>query len=487
MNDRYDDFVAYAQQHFEEGLIRGGFIETAQGWRGAISRAKGTTDVLISLEGDFPFQPPSVTPIDPDAVPWSWHRELSGSLCLVAEDDHGGLWWTEAVPFLEHVTAWFEQSDNGWPEDRPDLDLDRYFHPSDDTRAYLYGELTSRNNGFIRFHPSGNNTMRMGSVAAPKKSTKSAKYRIGYAAEIGDLDMPPRTWADLSALIDPNTNLDRRIHRHEVTVVMLTYRRGDHIGTITLEVFPTKDGGIAARRLRSAADTQAARSARAGLSAVKLQGCRVAIVGLGALGSFVADILSRSGISYLTLVDHDIVLPGNVIRHLVGPDAVGLPKVEAVKRYIVGRRQLQAASIATIGNRLTGGKLSAELIQAHDLVVNATADFTTTALLHVTAEALEKQVVSTALQYDGATYRIDILPPLGDAAPLPSVAENVPHIDDLAFESGCGSPISPTPPGAVIEAAAATARHAIGLLIDQPLHPAGEVRHLTETDKRTPQ
>ncbi|CAM5743054.1 hypothetical protein SALBM311S_02531 [Streptomyces alboniger] len=89
--------------------------------------------------------------------------------------------------------------------------------------------------------------------------------------------------------------------------------------------------------------------------------------------------------------------------------------------------------------------------------------------------------LSAALQNDGRTYRIDVLPPLDAAAPLPPSTTTADTQAPPLFEAGCGSPISPTPPHAVIEAAAATVRHAIGLLVDRPLHPAGETRHLHPT------
>ncbi len=487
---RYDDYVAYTRQHFEEGLTRRGFLETHAGWQGAIAHAGGATDVLITLPDQFPFHPPTVMPGDHDAVPWSWHREVSGALCLVAEDDHDGLWWTEVTAFLAQVAAWFDQAHAGWPEDRPDLDLDRYFHQSDDTRLYLYDDLAPYCNGFIRFRPASNNTMRIGRGTAspkPSRSAKGSKHRFGYLANIGYVDVPPRTWADISARIEPTTNLDRRIRRREVTVVMLTYRRGLHDGTITLEVWPTTDGGIAARRLRSAADTDASRAARAGRLAPELHRHHVAIVGVGALGSFIADMLARSGVHHLTLVDHDIVEPGNVVRHLVGPDTVGMAKVEAVKRHITARRPLQAGDIAAINDSVNSRDSAAELIKDHRLVINATADFATTALLHLTAEALDTHVLSTAMQNDGATCRIDVLPTLGGADPLPPSGAGAASTRQPLFESGCGSPISPTPPHAVIEAAATTVRHAIGLLGDRPLHPAGEVRHYQRLVERTHQ
>lgn len=475
----YDDFVAYSRQHFEEGLIRAGFTEDDNGWRGTIIHPDGSAEVRITLRSRYPFQPPSVVPLDSDAVAWSWHRELDGALCLVAEDDHDGLWWTEAPAFLEHVTAWFEQAAAGWPDDRLDLDLDRYFKSSEDERLYLYDDLARYPSGFVRFRPAANNTMRIGGGTKPGKSSKRSKDRFGFVANLGDVDVPPRSWGDVSARISPSVDLDRRIRNHTIEIVVLIYRRGSHDGVVALEVWPTVGGGIAVRRLRSGADTDAAKAARSGLLAPELRGCRVAVVGVGALGSFITDILVRSGVRHLTLLDGDVVMPGNLVRHLVGPEAVGRSKVEAVKQHLVDRSGIAVADITVINHALVSGVEAAELLSDHDLVVNATADFATTALLHVTAKALSKRIVSAAIQNDGTSYRIDVLPPLDGASPLPPSSVVGYQPEPELFEAGCGSPISPTPPYAVMEAAAATVRHTVGLLVERPLHPAGEARNLS--------
>ncbi|RVU16258.1 ThiF family adenylyltransferase [Streptomyces antnestii] len=486
-SDDFHEYVAYFRQHFEEGLIRAGFSEGEAGWEGSIPHTAGTTRVVIDLPTRFPFRPPTVTPVDHDAVPWSWHRDPDGALCLVAEDDHDGLWWTEAPAFLEHVTAWFERADTGWTDDRPDLDLDRYFQPSTDRRLYLYDDLAQYLNRPVRFSPSSNKTMRIKHGTRPSKALKHSKDRFGYVADLGEVDVPPRTWADISTRIDSKADLGRRIRQQTVAIVVLTYRRGPHGGAIVLDVAPKKDGGTVVTRLRSAADTEAARSARAGVLAPELRGSKVALVGAGALGSFIADMLVRSGVRHLTLIDDDVVVPGNLVRHLVGPDAVGLPKVEAVKQHLVRNNEALADGIGTINRALTTGSDAVDHLRNHDLVVNATADFATTALLHVSAQSLGTQVLSAVLQNDGRTYRIDVLPPLNDAAPLPPSTTRADTTAPPLFEAGCGSPISPTPPHAVVEAAAATVRHAVGLLVNRSLHPAGETRHLHSSAERNQQ
>ena len=55
---------------------------------------------------------------------------------------------------------------------------------------------------------------------------------------------------------------------------------------------------------------------------------RVALFGLGGVGSYAAEALARSGIGHLTLVDHDVVSVSNINRQLCATDeTVGQSKV----------------------------------------------------------------------------------------------------------------------------------------------------------------
>ena len=67
----------------------------------------------------------------------------------------------------------------------------------------------------------------------------------------------------------------------------------------------------------------------------RLTNARVAIFGLGGVGSYVAECLARSGIGELTLVDGDTVALSNLNRQLEAlSSTIGLPKAEAVARRI---------------------------------------------------------------------------------------------------------------------------------------------------------
>ena len=65
----------------------------------------------------------------------------------------------------------------------------------------------------------------------------------------------------------------------------------------------------------------------------------VLLLGCGALGSVVADLLSRAGVGHLVIVDRDIVEETNLQRQLLFDErdaAEGMPKAEAAKRRIAG-------------------------------------------------------------------------------------------------------------------------------------------------------
>ncbi|HEY3546418.1 MAG TPA: ThiF family adenylyltransferase [Propionicimonas sp.] len=470
--------IEYSKLRFGEGLLRLGFVERDGGWVGVIAHPSGPTEVRIDLRPAFPFRPPTATPTEPDGTPWSWHRELDGALCLVAEDDHQNLWWAEADAFISHVTAWFECSDAGWKEDRPDLDLDRYFTLSDDDHLYLYDELGDRVGQWVRFRAGRHNTMRLaGAGVPPKKPSKHFTDVFGYVVDVGSLVTPPRSWDDLLNNLADGPRLERKVRDGTLGLLVLRYDRGEHSGAILLRATPTKAGSIAVSRLNSAPDTKAARGARSGPAYAALAERSVAIIGLGALGSFVADMLVRAGVTHLTFIDDDVIKPGNLVRHLVGPEAVGMPKVTAVNDQL----HRSHGSELQIEPRIESANPDSVLmlVREHDLVINATAEFAVTAMVRAAALAHAVHALSVAIQNDGDTFRIDVLPTLDGEAPLPESTVTHGRPGGQYFEAGCGSPISPTPPHAVIEAAAATTRHAVGLLTGTPQNPSGEVRHLT--------
>lgn len=68
----------------------------------------------------------------------------------------------------------------------------------------------------------------------------------------------------------------------------------------------------------------------------RLRQARVAVFGLGGVGSFAVEALARAGVGTLRVVDHDVVNPTNLNRQLFGlHSTLGLPKVEAARARIL--------------------------------------------------------------------------------------------------------------------------------------------------------
>ena len=68
----------------------------------------------------------------------------------------------------------------------------------------------------------------------------------------------------------------------------------------------------------------------------KLKNAKVAIFGIGGVGSYTVEGLARSGIENFILVDNDIVSLSNINRQIIATHkTIGVPKVEVAKQRIL--------------------------------------------------------------------------------------------------------------------------------------------------------
>ena len=68
----------------------------------------------------------------------------------------------------------------------------------------------------------------------------------------------------------------------------------------------------------------------------KLNKLKVAIFGIGGVGSFIVEGLVRAGIGNFVLIDHDIVSETNINRQIIATTkTIGMPKVEVEKERIL--------------------------------------------------------------------------------------------------------------------------------------------------------
>jgi molybdopterin/thiamine biosynthesis adenylyltransferase/ubiquitin-protein ligase len=105
---------------------------------------------------------------------------------------------------------------------------------------------------------------------------------------------------------------------------------------------------------------------------------RVAVVGLGSIGSKIAVSLARAGFTRFLLVDDDVLLPGNLCRHELAWESVGLHKVEGVREML--ERTAPGMEVSTRIHRVAGQEsalvAAAALkdIGACDVIIDATAN-----------------------------------------------------------------------------------------------------------------
>lgn len=70
------------------------------------------------------------------------------------------------------------------------------------------------------------------------------------------------------------------------------------------------------------------------IDSAKIASLRIGIVGLGSIGSKIAISLARSGAKRFLLVDDDYLVPGNMVRHELSWENVGVHKVDALREQL---------------------------------------------------------------------------------------------------------------------------------------------------------
>jgi len=124
---------------------------------------------------------------------------------------------------------------------------------------------------------------------------------------------------------------------------------------------------------------------------------KIALIGCGSLGSKLATMLARAGIGKWLLVDDDLLLPENFVRHDLDWRDAGTHKVQSVARRL---QLINPAVETTVWRIRLGGQGSAasaetilKMLGECDLIFDATADPDLLNLISAVAAAKSKPVV----------------------------------------------------------------------------------------------
>lgn len=440
-------------------LEHSGFVQEpdSRSWQGEVSDGCSSWPVQICLDDPYPVRPPAVRLVD-DEGPLGWHQNPDRTMCLYENTLPVWAPWFTKGDLLGRIAIWCRNKDRGWPDDRPDLDLQRYWPRCERYQLAIHAPIPANSRGTSTFELIlHTRTLReVGGAGRPGRS--ASKNLKAIVTDIGELTSPVATPEQLFALMPDAESVMRRIEAGRNPLLLVRYTRRGHAASLLLRA-ARQGAEIEWTAIETAEDSEAVNDLRRGPYLLPLAAKKVAIVGVGAVGSFVATCLHRAGLTQLTLIDHDILRPGNLARHAADARWVGFSKSDAMVRTLGG------PPVQGRHERITSLANAQQLVRTHDLVIDATADEGTTTLLALAAEESTKQIITVYLANQGRSRVVEVLhSPISNRA---STTEMDPIGID-GYEAGCGEPVSPTPLYSVQEAAAMASRVAIAALLGAP-------------------
>lgn len=388
-----------------------------------------TFPVFLRYPEHFPHTPPSVYPRG-DTTRWTTHQfGPGGELCLEYGPDN----WTSDVTGAQLLESAYrllsaENNPTGEKEvvpSRHDVSIGQRLRSVYSrllvTRlqtAFLAGvplEAKMSAKALINFR-SESNVYLIDKVTLPDGEVwRSDDMPKTLAAETFERPLTILRIADNAALPPTSSVAEFRVatltlglQGDEPTVVIL---RGDGIhgflvleqSVVALTSIPAQD---AAQRLDDAHAVLRTKS--------------VSIIGCGSLGSKIATMLARSGVCDFYLVDDDLLLPDNLVRHDLDWRDIGSHKAEAVAQKI--RHVNPEAKVYVRQVRMAGQEASAsadtalDSLTRRDLIIDATANANVFNLVSSIAVSSQKPMVWAQLYGGGfgglvARYRPELEPP----------------------------------------------------------------------------
>lgn len=130
-----------------------------------------------------------------------------------------------------------------------------------------------------------------------------------------------------------------------------------------------------------------------------LREARIALIGCGALGSAMAELLVRGGVCNLLLIDHDTLVAGNLVRHTLSGEDIGNLKADLLAKKLSSVAPF--SSIVAYAKRFPVIKKDVEnLLEDREIVIDCTADDEVTIALALGWWSMEKHFISAFVGYE---------------------------------------------------------------------------------------
>jgi hypothetical protein len=296
---------------------------------------------------------------------------------------------------------------------------------------------------------------------------------------VGNVRVPPRNLQGVRALLAANqkSNFDRRfktVAKHDKPqLFLIAWDR--EFGREALVLLAEKDGEEVNARAVEVAPTDAATlKLRCGPDADALAEKRIAVFGVGAVGSNAALRLAEVGVGHLRLIDSARLRPGDIVRHAAGSWQVGDSKVAAV-RFLAHTRAPWTA-VAAVEESAWDPDAVAVLLEQVDIVVEATGFASFANLLSVMCVERSLPLVTASLYRGGSIARIRRQAlaadtPISERAGDDRYSVIPPGNEPPVFEPGCSAAVNNASPIAVAAIAALTANVVVDHLTGRKVCP----------------
>jgi molybdopterin/thiamine biosynthesis adenylyltransferase len=395
--------------------------------------------VEIRLNDGFPYRNPSIVLLDPTPLKRSLHFFSDNSMCLWQEPN-GWAPFTAAQSLIARIQEWLTYyHTDSWPVDSYLPDLHVYLPRAG---TVLIGDNWKPDGNFVHgefvlwrvknypalpclvatlstnpSHASAEPEERLSKIVLGGAEEREKCF--GFWFKVNKPFVPPDNLNELLELIDARSGLEAGAARHLLISrltrhfagrgfsIALGYPDVDQMRWLFLWI--AKKPGTAIRlserqqkvelNVKSFWPAPARREdllRRSKNMSQALVDKKVAIYGVGALGSSISILLAKAGIGMIRLVDSDIVLPVNVSRHAAGLNMIEMPKTYAVEKLI--QYHNPDCLVQTYDQTWDTQQINTQ-IQDVDLVIDATANIAFSLFLNHICVATERPLLFAA------TYR----------------------------------------------------------------------------------
>jgi hypothetical protein len=218
--------------------------------------------------------------------------------------------------------------------------------------------------------------------------------------------------------------------------------------------------------------------------------CNIAVLGVGALGSVVSELLVRAGVKNIALVDADTLESGNISRHVATLVDVGTFKVAVVAQRL--RKISPIVRVAEVSEKLPSDAKAIETqLEEYDVILDCTSSDVALSTLERAWWSIPRTFASFSMGFGGK--RLFSFGVSGNRFPHGEFARSVrPWLeheskawaleDEVLEGAGCWSPLFPARHDDVVLAAAVCVKELETLVANRPTEPRFRVFAQTATD-----